>query len=176
MIVAFHRSTSMTRDEKERRVQIEDGKAFETYNIEIHVMYLNPMYTLARDVSHAISRTGLLKVFELKPSHNGPSFVGRWDGGSRGSGKQERFDLDIDIQGASDDDKRRFEKGEGSYAGHHTMRSDSDRGWKYQVCIRTLEGLIFEGNVCFNLHRKVGVSETLHLSDAAEATIIRAQK
>jgi len=85
----------MTRDEKERRVQMEDGKAFGTYGIEIRETYLNPTYTLARDISHAISGTGLLKVFELKSSENGPSFVGRWDGGSRGSGKQERFDLDM---------------------------------------------------------------------------------
>jgi hypothetical protein len=166
----------MTRDEKERRVQMEDGKAFETYHIEILETYLNPKYTLARDVSHAISRTGLLKVFELKPSRNGSSFVGRWDGGSRGSEKQERFDLDIDIQGASDDDKLRFQNSEGGYAGHHTTRIDSDRGWKYQVCIRTPEELIFEGTACFNLHRKVGVSEVLRLSDTAEATVIRAQK
>src|SRR5437879_385414 len=131
----------MTRDEKEHRVQMEDGKAFETYAIEIRAMYLNPTYTLAGDISHAISRTGLLKVFELKPSQNGPSFVGRWDGGSRGFGKQETFDLDIDIQGVSDDDKRRFERGDAGYAGHHTTRIDSDRGWKYQVCIRTPEGL-----------------------------------
>src|SRR5256885_9533873 len=102
----------MTRDEKERRVQIEDGKAFETYAIEIHATYLNPTHTLAGDISHAISRTGLLKVFELNPSQNGPSFVGRWDGGSRASGKQEKLALDVDIQGVSDEEKHRFQKGE----------------------------------------------------------------
>jgi hypothetical protein len=166
----------MTRDEKEQRIRRQDGKAFATYNIEIHEIYRDPMYTVSKGASNVISGTGLLKVFELKPSAEGPSFIGRWDGGSRGSGKQERFDLDIDIQGASDDDRRRFEKGEGSYAGHHTTRINSDRGWKYHVCIGTPEGLIFEGTVCFNLHRKVGVSEKLHLSDTAEATILRARK
>lgn len=165
----------MSRDEKERRVQIEDGKAFDTYNIEIRETYLNPKYTLGKHASHAISRTGLLKVFELMPSQDGPLFVGRWDGGSRGSGKQERFDLDVDIQGVSKGAKRRFKKGEEGYAGHHTTKIDSDRGWKYEVCIRTPEGLIFEGTVCFNLHRKVGLSETLHFSDTAVATVIRAQ-
>jgi len=166
----------MTRNEKERRIQREDGKVFETYNIEIRETYLNPKYTLSKAVSTVISRTGLLKIFELTPSQNRALFVGRWDGGSRDEGKQERFDLDFDIEGVSAEEKRRFEKGEGDYAGHHTTRIDSDRGWKYQVCIRTPEGLIFEGTLCFNLHRKVGVSETLHFSDTAEATVTRAQK
>src|SRR5437773_7766160 len=102
----------MTRDEKDRPVQIHAGKAFASYNIETHKTYLNPMYTLAGDVSHEIGRTGLLKVFELKSSQNGPSFIGRWDGGSRVSAKQETLALDIDIEGVSDADKRRFKKGE----------------------------------------------------------------
>jgi hypothetical protein len=175
-MLGFHRDKSMTRDEKERRVQREDGKAFETYNIEIRETYLNPKYSLSRNVSNVISRTGLLKIFEIKPAQNGPSFVGRWDGESRDRGKQERLDLDIDIEEVPPEEKRRFEKSDGGYTGHHTIRIDSDRGWKYQVSIRTPEGLIFEGTVCFNLHRKVGVSETLHISDTTEATVIRAQK
>ena len=34
----------MTRKEKEERIQKEDGKAFETFNIKIDVTYLNPKY------------------------------------------------------------------------------------------------------------------------------------
>src|SRR5438105_9027443 len=100
----------MTRDEKERRIQREDGKVFENYNIEIRETYLNPKYTLSKEASNVISRTGLLKIFELKPSQNGSSFVGRWDGGSRDEGKQERFDLDVDIEGVSAEEKHRFKK------------------------------------------------------------------
>jgi hypothetical protein len=62
--------------------QKEDGKAFETFNIEIDVTYLNPKYTLSKQTANVRTREGLLKVFELNPSGDGPSFVGRWDGGS----------------------------------------------------------------------------------------------
>ena len=165
----------MTRDEKERRVQIEDGKAFETYHIEIQERYLNPMYTLAGDVSHAISRTGLLKIFELKPSKDGPSFVGRWDGGSRDAGKKERYDLDIDIYRVSRQETRRFKKGERGYSGHHTTKVESDRGHKYQVSLCTPDEKIFEGTVCFNLLRKigVGVSDQFTVRERPTAVVIR---
>ena len=163
----------MTRDEKKRRILKEDGKAFAVYNIEIRPTFRSPIYTLSKQASSVISGTGLLKLFELNPSQDGPSFVARWDGGSRDKGKQERYDLDIDIEGVAAKEKRHFKQGQGGYAGHHTTRIDSDRGWKYQVCIRTPDGSIFEGTVCFNLHRKVGVSETLHFGDTAKATVHR---
>ena len=99
----------MTRDEKEQRIRRQDGKAFVSYNIEIHEIYRDPMYSVSKETSNVISGTGLLKVFELKLSHGGPSFVGRWDGGSRDAGKKERYDLDIDIEGVSDQEQRRFE-------------------------------------------------------------------
>jgi hypothetical protein len=69
--------------------QKKDGKAFETYNIEINRMYLNPKYTLSKEAANARTREGLLKVFKLNPSGDGPSFVGRWDGGSRDPGKKK---------------------------------------------------------------------------------------
>ena len=163
----------MTRAEKEERIQREDGKAFQTYNIEIQESYLNPVYPKPKQASNVISGIGLLKVFELHPLQCGPSFIGRWDGGSRDNGKQERFDLDVDIEGVSAEGKRRFEKGKGGHAGHHTTRIDSERGWKYQVSIHTPEGLIFEGTVCFNLHRKVEFEEKPTASDTAVANLHR---
>jgi hypothetical protein len=102
----------MTRKEKEERIQKQDGKAFETFNIEIDVTYLNPKYTLSKQTANVMTGNGLLKVFELNPSGSGPSFIGRWDGGSRDPGKTERYDLDIDIYGVSPQEKCHFKKGE----------------------------------------------------------------
>jgi hypothetical protein len=135
--------------------QKKDGKAFETYNIEINRTYLNPKYTLSKETANVRTGEGLLKVFKLNPSGDGPSFVGRWDGGSRDPGKKERYDLDIDIYGVSDEEKLRFKKREGGYSGHHTSKVESDRGHKYQVSLCTPDEKIFEGTVCFNLLRKI---------------------
>lgn len=135
--------------------QEKDAKAFETYNIEIDVTYLNPKYTPPKQTANVRTGEGLLKVFELNPSGDGPSFVGRWDGGSRDPGKTERYDLDIDIYGVSDEEQLRFKKGERGYSGHHTTKVESERGHKYQVSLCTPDEKIFEGTVCFNLLRKI---------------------
>ena len=157
----------MTRKEKEERIQKEDGKAFETFNIKIDVTYLNPKYQFSEQTANVMSGNGLLKVFELNPSGDGPSFIGRWDGGSRDPGKTERYDLDIDIYRVSREEKRRFKKGERGYSGHHTTKAGSDKGHKYQVSLCTPNEKIFEGTVCFNLHRKIGVSDQLTVRDQA---------
>jgi hypothetical protein len=163
----------MTRKEKEERIRKEDGKAFETFNIEIDVNDLNPKYRLSKQEGNVITGSGLLKVFELNPSGTGPSFIGRWDGGSRDPGKTERYDLDVDIYGVSSEEKRHFKKGERGYSGHHTTKVESDRGHKYQVSLRTPDEKIFEGIVCFNLHRKVGVSDQISVRDQATVVIAR---
>jgi hypothetical protein len=135
--------------------QTKDGKAFETYNIEVDVTYLSPKYTFSKQTANVRTGEGLLKVFELNPSGDGPSFVGRWDGGSRDPCKKERYDLDIEIYRVSDEEKLRFKKGERGYSGHHTSKVDSDRGHKYQVSLCTPDERIFEGTVCFDLLRKI---------------------
>ena len=91
--------------------QKEDGQAFETFNIEIDVTYLNPRYALSKQRVNVMTANGRLDVFELNPSGGGPSFIGRWDGGSRDPGKTERHDLDIDIYRVSDEEKLRFKRG-----------------------------------------------------------------
>ena len=145
----------MTNKEKKERIQKEDGKAFETFNIERDVTYLNPKYTLSKQTANVMTGNGLLKVFELNSSQGGPSFIGRWDGGSRDPGKTERYDLDIDIYGVADEEKLRFKYEQGGYSGHHTKKVDSDKGHKYQVSLCTPDEKIFEGTVCFNLLRKI---------------------
>jgi hypothetical protein len=166
-------SKNMTNKEKKERIQKEDGKAFETLNIETDVTYLNPKYTLSKQRANVMTGNGLLKVFELNPLEGGPSFIGRWDGGSRDPGKTERYDLDIDIYRVSREEKRRFNKGEPGYSGHHTTRVESERGYKYQVSLFTPDEKIFEGTVCFNLHRKIGVSDEISARDRATAVVTR---
>jgi hypothetical protein len=112
----------MMRKEKEQRVQKQDGKAFETYNVEMRTTYLNLKYAFSKQTANQITPTGRLDVFELNPSGDGPSFTARWDGGSRDVGKEERYDLDIDIHGVSDEEKRRFKNGQGGYSGHTRLR------------------------------------------------------
>jgi hypothetical protein len=126
---------------------VADGK-FETFNIERDITYLNPKYTLSKQTANVMTGNGLLKVFELNSSQGGPSFTGRWDGGSRDPGKTERYDMDIDIYRVSREEKRRFNKGERGYSGHHTTKVESDRGYKYQVSLCTPEEKILEGTVC----------------------------
>ena len=153
--------------------QKEDGKAFETFNIEIDVTYLNPRYALSKQRVNVMTANGRLDVFELNPSEGGPSFIGRWDGGSRDPGKTERHDLDIDIYRVSRGQQRRFKKGERGYSGHHTTKVQSNRGRKYQVSLCTPDEKIFEGTVCFNLLRKVGVSDQFTVRERPTAVVIR---
>jgi len=119
----------MNRVEKERRVQMRDGKVFEINNLTIDVRCLNPNYSLLKQDSAALGATGRLDLFELRPkSGGGPAFFGRWDGGSRDQGKVERDDLDIDISGVSRAEQHRFESGKNGYAGHHSSRIPSTTG------------------------------------------------
>src|SRR6266481_5185190 len=166
----------MTNKEKKERIQKEDGKAFETFNIERDITYLNPKYTLSKQTANVRTGNGLLKVFELNPSGSGPSFIGRWDGGSRDPGKTERYDLDIDIYGVSDEEKRRFENGEGGYSGHHTTsKVESNIGHAYQVSLRTPDEKIFEGTVYFNLLRKQGFEASLQPTATLDIKFIPAE-
>ena len=165
----------MTRNEKEQRIQKENGKAFENYNVEIHATYLNAKYTLSKQTVNATTGMGLLKVFELNPSGGGPSFIGRWDGGSREIGKSERNDLDIDIYEVSDEEKRRFENGEGGYSGHHTSKVESNTGHVYQVSLRMADEKIFEGTVYFNLLRKQGFEASLQPTATLDIKFIPAE-
>ena len=107
--------------------------------------------------------TGYLVVFELQPiSGIGSSFVGRWDGGCRDEGKTEREDLDIDIRGVPESERRRFENQQGVYSGHHSKRLQSATGRVYEVHIRTpKEGMIFKATVTFGVLRKLGFQTTM---------------
>jgi len=129
--------------------------------VEIEVTYLNPNYALSNQAAKVVTGTGLLEIFRINPKVDGPLFIGRWDGGSREPGKKERYDLDIDIEGVSPEEKRRFMSGKGGYSGHHTIQIESDRGRKYHVSLCIPGAKIFDGSVCFNVLRKIGFEATL---------------
>jgi hypothetical protein len=164
----------MTRKEKEQRIQKQDGKVFENFSVEIRPTYLNPTYTLSDQTANEISPTGLLKVFELNSSGDGPSFTARWDGGNR-SGGSERYELDMDIHGVSDQERIRFKHGLGGYSGHHTTKLESNKGHAYQVSLKTPNELIFEGTVCFNLLRKHGFEASIQFRATLETKLIRSE-
>ncbi len=150
----------MTRKEKAKKVQEQDGKAFEAFKIEIDAGYcLNPRYRLLKQAATVRGDMGRLDVFEINPLGDGPSFKARWDGGSRNPCKKERNDLDIDIYGISDEEKYRFERNEGGYFGHRTAPNGAGR--VYQVSLRTPHEVIFEGTVRFNLLRKMEFNASL---------------
>jgi hypothetical protein len=158
----------MTRKEKAKKVQEQDGKAFEAFKIEIDAGYhLNPKYRLLKQAATVRSDMGRLDIFEINPLGVGPSFKARWDGGSRDRGKKERNDLDIDIYGVSDEEKYRFEHNQGGYLGHRTAPNDAGR--VYQVFLRTPDGVIFEGTVRFNLLRKMEFNASLRPSGDLQA-------
>ena len=165
----------MTRNEKEQRIQKQNGKVFENFNVEIHQIYLNPNYTLSKQSANEISSTGRLGGFEITPSRNGPSFSARWDGGSRDEGKKEKYDLDIDIDRVPEEERTRFKNGQGGYSGHHTINVPSDTGHAYQVFLRTPSELIFEGSVCFSLLRKQGFEASIEFTATLDAKLIRSE-
>lgn len=155
----------MTRTEKEQRVLKEDGKVFEIKNLEIKQTYLNPMYRLVGYDPSVLKPTGHLAIFELRPlSGNGPSFIARWDGGSRDEGREQRQDLDIDIEGVSKRERLRFERGEDGYCGHHSGKLHGMIGHTYRVSIVTPAQKIFEATVNFSVLRKIEFSEKINMS------------
>jgi hypothetical protein len=158
----------MTRDEKRRRIQKQDGKAFETYNVEIKTTFLDPRYRPPLESCNVIADTGPLNVFELMPiSENLPSFKGRWD--------EKKEALDVDIEGVSKAEWRRFKDGRQGYSGHHSKRVSSAKGWAYEVSISTPGGMVFEATVCFNLLRKIGFEASMQpFAGKLDTKVVRA--
>jgi hypothetical protein len=153
----MNKEEAMNRAEKENKVQKQDGKVFEINNFTIDVRYLNPNYSLLKQDIAVLGATGRLDIFELRPkSGDGPSFLGRWDGGSRDQGKVGREDLDIDIRRVSKAEQHRFENGKNGYAGHRSIRIASTTERAYEVSIRTpTDNMIFDGTVSFGVLRKI---------------------
>jgi hypothetical protein len=148
----------LDRKQKEQKVLREDGKVFEIRDLKVQETYRDPNYTFVKNAG-VIEGMGRLDVFTLRPASGiGLSFIGRWDGGSRDAGKTERYDLDIDLEGVSKQESKKFKHEEGGYSGHHAVQMPSAKGRAYKVAIRAKNQPIFEGTVSFCTLRKMGLA------------------
>ena len=162
----------MDRKIKEQRVQQPDGKVFHVRDLEIEGPDQDRRYA-CKHGDGQLTPTGHLVVFELTPDCSTlPSFVARWDGGKRGPGNQERFDLDIDILGKPDD-VWTFKKRQAGYCGHHTKRIFSTKGWGYEVLVKIPSGVIFDATCRFTLHRRVGLTLSGAGTVTCDAQVLR---
>jgi len=118
----------MSRLEKEIKVMREDGKVFEVRDLEVKTRFLDSNYKIYRG-SGELTPTGHLVVLKLtQKTGRPPSFVGRWDGGSRDAGTSERYDLDFDMIGMPLDQVMNFKGGRGGYSGHHSKNFPVENG------------------------------------------------
>ena len=115
----------------------EDGRVFEITHLDVQESYLSPQYVVVQQDPIVLQPNGLLALFKLQPISCGPSFIVRWDGGSRDEGKTEKQDLDTDIKGVSNAERRRFKRGQRGYAGHQSTPVPGATGRAYTVSIST---------------------------------------
>jgi hypothetical protein len=157
-----------------KRALKQDGKVFDVVNVAKTERYLKPDYRCEAGTGTR-EPTGKLTVFRLIPRDEKlPSFEARWDGGNRETNR-ERFDLDIDIQGVSKSEKRKFEKGGGGYSGHHATEIPVTEGHAYEVSIATPAGKIFDGTVSFTLCRQQEISVSVPVQASLDIQVIRAK-
>ena len=151
-----------------------DGRVMQLSNLNIAKHHLDAEYSI-RKHNLARSETGLLRVFDLVPNNPGDaSFHARWDDGS--PGRRNREDGDFDIDGVSDEIKRDFknQNPRWGYSGHHTDRSPDPHQRIYDVRIEAPTGLIFEGEVSFNVTFDTGVTESMNATMSTDAVVIPA--
>jgi hypothetical protein len=141
------------------------GEASYLTNLKITTEFLDSNYDLINE-NLTRSETRLLKVFSLNPkSGNKPSFHARIDDGS--SAKRKDPELDIDIDGVSPSDARDFKANRNDYQGHHNKRATNPNERAFDVVIALPTGMVFKGQVSFNVTFSVG----LHMSTTSEATV-----
>ena len=141
-----------------------DGKARSAPNISEQHTFIHPEYEIVQDGSQ-IGHTGLLVIARLKPKNATigalPEFVLRWD--------EKDNNLDVDPVDVSKDEKKQFEKGTSRYYGHRPVKLRSDPrvfeaniGWHGQP--------VYQGEIKFNLARKVEVKAAIGLSTSVRCT------
>src|SRR5260370_37374236 len=89
-----------------------------------------------------------------------PSFHARVDDGSSDNPKET--ELDIDIKGVSDADRRDFKNDLNGYSGHHNDRSPSPSERIFEIKIATPKGRVFEGQVSFNATFSESIAMAVH--------------
>jgi len=152
------------------KVREKDGKARKPLKVEVSTGYLNSDYRLQLCSDHSIGNTGLLVIFRLTTkSSKPPEFIGRWD--------EKDNSLDVDILGVDKAEKSRFKRGEVGCSDHHpTMRITSNRaGRTFHVNIQYRCTLIFDGVVCFGLHRELELATKCTTVASVSAKLIKAK-
>jgi hypothetical protein len=149
-----------------------DGQARTLSNLQIATHYLDPGYKI---IPRQLVRgdTGLLRVFSLLPHSPGkPGFEARVDDGS--PGRRRSPDLDFDMTGATETAHNDFKAHRNGYVGHHSTRSSNHNHRIFHVQIGTPAGMVFDGNVSFNVTFSVSVTTTVNSTVTANAYMIRA--
>jgi len=149
-----------------------DGQARTLSNLQITTRYLNPDYEI---ISHHLVRgeTGLLRVFSLFSRDPGkPGFEARVDDGS--PGRRRNPDLDFDITGASEAVQKDFKANRNGYVGHHSSRNPKPDQRIFHVQIGTPAGIVFDGDVSFNVAFSVSVTTAVNSTMTINANVIRA--
>jgi hypothetical protein len=123
------------------------GLVMSLSNLDITHEQLDPDYDL---IKHDLKRgeTGLLSAFSLIAKISGkPSFRARMDDGS--DRRRKDPELDLDIEGVTDEVKTWFKQGRNDYYGHHTLRQSDNPRRTFDVEIGTPAGIVFKGEVSF---------------------------
>lgn len=156
----------MDRNQKIERIKKEDGKVFSVSNLKILTKTLHSDFVLSRHPVN-ISDTGLLLILEILPkSGQGPRFTARWD--------EAATAMDFDMLDISTSAARKFKNNRDGYSGHHTCRSSDPDVRTFEVKIETPQGVIFEGDVTFNVTRKMGHTEQANVTATVDAVVTRA--
>jgi hypothetical protein len=155
------------------KARLPDGRVFAIHNIKLEERYRHPDYDYTLG-DGALSETGRIDLFELKSKKpNDPSFIARWDGGNRVFPHKIQYAVDIDIQGVSKAEQRRFRKGKGGYSGHHTTRASPDEN-RYEVLITTPSGVVFDATVSFNRHHGIAFTTKIDIVVTLRTVIMKA--
>lgn len=135
-----------------------DGKARSAPKVSEQHRFIHSDYEIVLGGTQ-IGPTGLLVIAELKPRDANigtfPKFVFRWD--------EKANCLDVDPANVSRTEINHFKEGFGGYYGHHTVKSSSSpRVFTANIGWRTER--IYEGQISFNLARKVKLETTIGLN------------
>jgi hypothetical protein len=106
--------------------------------------FLHPSYSLDMAPDAEATKTGLLRLFSLRPRDPSmPTFHGRWDPKDGMSPRIGSSAIDLDAEGLSDQEEKAFISGEKGFSGHHSAKLDEG---KHKISITTPQlGKIFDG-------------------------------
>jgi hypothetical protein len=154
-------------DRKQKIAQVANRscKVSKVVNLEVVQTYIDPCYKL-EPCDGILTDTGRLQVLKLTSNSDiDPFFIARWD--------QTPEHLDIDIYGASNSAIEKFKNNKDGYGGHHTSRPADPHKRIFEIRIKMLERIIFEGTVTFTLTLEMISNENLGIGDSLGGELVR---